>query len=882
MTAKSATAMPSSASSSSYRRRIRMLAVSVLLGQLISLLDTFSSLFVKLLSLQTDCRFPILQYVFTYAGICMVAAVPFFRHVWSHKTTEFHAADQEEQESVDSSTLEMRPLRSASEFMASSSLSVAAAAALTNGDALHRSHQEQPPPPVVGPFALQHRSDRSSSNRRLLLQQHTIACCRDHTGEDDNATNMMQPDELPHNTQIQEKNDRPNNQPATNTHSPLPWCSTPFIADDMKIHDQMDDVTVVNLQQSDDVLGGHQTCIVSSPGSTGYHYGSMRPWVIPGSSDRRRYPETQAPHGDSSAAYGDAGWHALRPCLSAGRLPSYDDSDACNIAKTVEHHHEPTIQADHVPFATRALRTPEQTSRFDVVTRESPYLWPPTALSAPVPSERPSWQISSYASSSFSPPPLKRSPCSNSSRSPPRKRSPRPADSGGSTSCCGNTGTSPSSSVPSGSNSTTSSHHDVDIRIPQQLAPPPHVTVASLPYYHSLQQQQSDCVLPPQGLSIPKRYLVGFSSWWRDTQQLFTPGTYGFYFLLAFLDVQGGTLSVVAFNHANLASSCLIDWVSLLTAFALSVKFMREKVTRYRILALLLGLAGSLCILVSDGLVQHQTATAAAATPGTVTAFIPRNLLAPGPEWLLPEGHTVPKWLPEGLSVPEWLAEGPPEWLLPEGHAVPQQPSSHQHTSFHAKDLIHTPTAAVEPDQETPSAPNRHRLLQDNSQDAEVLLHAATAAAVPPRVAPNQLFGDVMCVVAAVFLGIVTVMLEKLLSIGIPISEVLMKTFAIAFIIAVAEFIVLELKDVHRLNNLSLLAWIYFICAGLSMTAVYCLAPFVLERSSSAFFNLSLLTSAGLSVLLSASVLGDPFPALYSVGLAIIFGSLVIYYREKP
>lgn len=199
---------------------------------------------------------------------------------------------------------------------------------------------------------------------------------------------------------------------------------------------------------------------------------------------------------------------------------------------------------------------------------------------------------------------------------------------------------------------------------------------------------------------------------------VFAVGTPAFYILVAFLDVQGGTLTVVAFNYANLASCCLIDWISLLTAFVLSIKFMGEKATRSHIVALLVGLVGSLCILVSDSMTET----------------------------------TTPLSSPTSISSP----------IITPSLRLTQMTA----------DMLIAP--AISHDSQI-ALPNGVMLAPTSSPNIDIYLMAERPAVPVVRTISkaDRLFGDVMCLLAATFLGIVTVMMEKALVSGVRSAELL-------------------------------------------------------------------------------------------------------------
>lgn len=257
----------------------------------------------------------------------------------------------------------------------------------------------------------------------------------------------------------------------------------------------------------------------------------------------------------------------------------------------------------------------------------------------------------------------------------------------------------------------------------------------------------------------PKKCFPNGRVWLNKT---FAVRSFPFYLALGFLDVQGGFLTVVAFRYASLSSSALIDWVSLLTTFALCVQFTGEVVTRSKIVALLAGLAGSMCILYSD---SQESTTGLVASESSIT-----NL---------------------------------------------------------------------------------------------------------------KLFGDLTCVLAAIFLGIVTVMMEMALQSGAMAPEVLLHGFGSAAILGTIQSLIFEWKKITELCSMTFRQWIYFMGAAGTMTAAYLISPIVLETCSSAFYSLSLLTSAALAVLLSAALFNDTISSLYLVGLGIILVSLALYHKEE-
>lgn len=295
--------------------------------------------------------------------------------------------------------------------------------------------------------------------------------------------------------------------------------------------------------------------------------------------------------------------------------------------------------------------------------------------------------------------------------------------------------------------------------------------------------------------------ILGYLRWQRDRISawlwtVFAVGTPAFYILVAFLDVQGGTLTVVAFNYANLASCCLIDWISLLIAFLLSVKFMGEKATKSHIIALLLGLAGSLCILVSDSIaettqknstIESSFVSPLQARPQTVIDVFPASQLRQishselvVPAVSLDDQRTI---LSNGIIIPEIqsvslmeIMDPPNRTLLSQSNKELNSILQHQQQrdprrifgitvewKKQSRLLSEITGFSIETHNLLPSNDRKELSLQSESQHKRVISRE------------ERLFGDTMCLVAAAFLGIVTVMMEKALVVGVPSSELLRK-----------------------------------------------------------------------------------------------------------
>ncbi|XP_065908534.1 solute carrier family 35 member F2-like isoform X2 [Dysidea avara] len=140
----------------------------------------------------------------------------------------------------------------------------------------------------------------------------------------------------------------------------------------------------------------------------------------------------------------------------------------------------------------------------------------------------------------------------------------------------------------------------------------------------------------------------------------------------------------------------------------------------------------------------------------------------------------------------------------------------------------------------------------------------------------NDLWGDILCVIAALAQCISIVGEEFLIKEEISIIDFMAM---LGFSGALASSIQLCILDRRTLVEITwdLRTIIYFLGVNLCNTGYYCLKPLVLIFSSSMVINLSTLTANVYSLIFAVFLFGDKFSAFYIGGFVVIMFGLILY-----
>lgn len=142
--------------------------------------------------------------------------------------------------------------------------------------------------------------------------------------------------------------------------------------------------------------------------------------------------------------------------------------------------------------------------------------------------------------------------------------------------------------------------------------------------------------------------------------------------------------------------------------------------------------------------------------------------------------------------------------------------------------------------------------------------------------ATNALKGDLFVVLSAFCYGSSNVLQEFLLS-KRPVYEVLSQMGTFGLIIIGVQAAIFERSSIENAEWSGKVAG-YFVGYTLSLLLLYLLAPILFRMSSSAFYNLSLLTSDFWALIIGTRVFGYYVYWLYPVGFVLTMAGVIIYY----